>query len=62
MTATYADGSRHYDRHNLYGLEESMATQAALADLPDFQEEPPFLLTRCASSATCSRLQRWQLA
>ena len=43
MTATYADGGIHYNRHNLYGLEESMASAAAMSHILG---ERPFLLTR----------------
>ena len=49
MTAYYNQDPSdiHYNRHNLYGLEESMATHRVVANITG---ERPFILTRCGST------------
>ena len=50
MTAYYNQDPSdiHYNRHNLYGLEESMATHRVVANVTG---ERPFILTRCGCTA-----------
>ncbi len=45
VTASNLDGTLQYDTHNVYGLAEAKATQAALMAI---KQTRPFILTRCA--------------
>ena len=64
MTAYYNNDPSdiHYNRHNLYGLEESMATHRVVANIT---RERPFVLTRWAASGQHARPMRrcfgWRL-
>ena len=58
MTAYYNNDpfDIHYNRHNLYGLEESMATHRVVANIT---EERPFILTRWAACVTLNSSRIW---